>query len=104
MTHKVNCHLCGGSMDIFSVPKHSGLLVAVVIVLGVLFCISISGIVLGALLLILGLLMAFARKEVWFCHHCRSVIDRMKAVPTGARREDAAPDREPEPVSRGDGD
>ena len=75
--NEITCHFCNGDMRKNQLPKYNSLLTSTIIFLGVLFSISLAGIVLGAIMLIIGISMAFAKKDVWYCTSCKSVIERL---------------------------
>lgn len=79
---KSQCPFCKGEMEITEKPKYNNILTAVIIILGVLSLISISGAIIGCLFLVIGLVMAFSKKEIWLCESCMASIDRF-AKPKG---------------------
>ena len=77
---EVNCPFCRGEMQIIEHHRHNKGVAATTIFLGILSFFTLN-ILLGALLLIIGLFMAFSKKEFWHCLSCSSAIERLKKEP-----------------------
>ena len=73
----INCNYCKGKMEVQEIPKYNKLITIITIILGILFSITLTGIVIGLLFLIVGLYMVYSKKEVWYCTSCKSIIERM---------------------------
>lgn len=74
----LTCPFCKGQMKIVERPRYNRILTSVIIVMGALSVLSIQGAVIGILFLAIGLIMAFAKSEMWYCNGCRAVIERVK--------------------------
>lgn len=73
---EVLCKACGGRMKKAIIHKHSKKFGAGLIVLGVGCSLFWVGLVLGIPLAIMGIYMAAAKKPVWMCGECQSMLDR----------------------------
>ncbi|MBF0245180.1 MAG: hypothetical protein HQL31_07885 [Planctomycetes bacterium] len=76
---KLSCHLCGGEMKARTGRKHSkgfGLTLSLLGVFCILFWI---GAILGIPLLLIGLYITFAKRDLWVCSGCHSAIERVEA-------------------------
>ncbi len=73
---EVLCKACGGRMKKATVPKHSRGFGVFLITSGFGCSLFWIGIVLGLPLSIMGVYMVAAKKLVWICGECQSVLDR----------------------------
>ncbi len=73
---EVLCKACGGRMKKATIPKHSRGFGAALITGGVGCSLFWVGIVLGLPLSVMGVYMVAAKKSVWICGECQSMIDR----------------------------
>ncbi len=73
---EVLCKACGGRMKKATVPKHSRGFGAALIAGGMGCSLFWIGVVLGVPLSVMGVYMIAAKKSVWICSECQSVLDR----------------------------
>ncbi len=73
---EVLCKACGGRMKKAIVPKHSKKFGAVLIASGVGCSLFWVGLVLGIPLSVMGIYMVMAKKPVWICSECQSMLER----------------------------
>lgn len=73
---EVLCKACGGRMTKATVPKHSRGFGAFLITSGLGCSLFWIGVVLGLPLSIMGVYMVAAKKLVWICRECQSVLER----------------------------
>ncbi|MEE8360164.1 MAG: hypothetical protein V3S04_04490 [Candidatus Omnitrophota bacterium] len=73
---EVLCKACGGRMKKAIVSKHSKKFGGFLIASGVGCSLFWIGLVLGVPLLVMGIYMVAAKKPVWVCSECQSVVDR----------------------------
>lgn len=71
------CPFCRGEMEIVEQFRHNRGVAAAAILLGILSFFFISPLI-GALLLVIGLFMAFSKRYIWLCNSCSSAIERFK--------------------------
>ncbi len=73
---EVLCKACGGRMKRAIVAKHSKKFGGFLIASGVGCSLFWIGLVLGVPLSVMGIYMVMAKKPVWVCAECQSVVDR----------------------------
>ncbi len=73
---EVLCKACGGRMKKAIVSKHNKKFGGFLIISGVGCSLFWIGLVLGVPLSVMGVYMVTAKKSVWICGECMSVIDR----------------------------
>ncbi len=73
---EVLCKACGGRMKKAIVSKHSKKFGGFLIASGVGCSLFWIGLVLGVPLSVMGIYMVTAKRPVWICGECRSVVDR----------------------------
>ena len=69
------CPFCSGRMETKASNAYNTPVTLVAIFLGIFFCLSMQ-VYLGVPMLFIGLIMAYTRKAVWRCAHCRSAIEK----------------------------
>jgi hypothetical protein len=74
---KIDCRFCSGAMEAVAVNKYNRHFGVVFIILGVLFAISMVGLLLGVILLSLGVYIVSSKKSVWICKSCRTTLERI---------------------------
>lgn len=72
----VLCKACGGRMAKAIVPKHNKKFGAILIASGVGCSLFFVGLVLGVPLAFMGVYMVTAKRPVWMCPECHSIIER----------------------------
>lgn len=75
------CTLCNGEMQQYTGPRYSRRLGLFLIVCGILAILFWIGAVLGIPLLIIGLYMYSAKRQLWVCRECNTAIERIKLKP-----------------------
>ena len=73
---EVLCKACGGRMKKAILSKHSKKFGAGLIISGVGCSLFWIGLVLGIPLAVMGIYMVTAKKPVWMCPECQSIIER----------------------------
>ena len=81
MEKVITCHLCSGEMKLYTGPRHSRKVGAVMIVAGGFCTLFWIGAVLGIPLFLLGLYMVGARRSLWVCEDCNVAIERIELQP-----------------------
>ena len=71
------CNLCNGEMQEYTGPKYSKKLGGFLVLAGILSTLFWVGAVLGIPLLIIGLYMAGAKRNLWVCKECNTAIERI---------------------------
>ncbi len=72
----VLCKACGGRMKKAIVTKHSKKFGMILLASGVGCSLFFVGLVLGVPLAFMGIYMVTAKRPVWMCPECHSVIER----------------------------
>ncbi len=83
---EVLCKACGGRMKKAIIPKHSKKFGAVLIASCVGCSLFWVGLVLGIPLSIMGIYMVSAKKPVWICGECQSMLERYVEESCGMRQ------------------
>ena len=73
-----NCNLCNGQMQLYSGPRFSRKLGGVLVVAGLFAIFFWIGPVLGIPLLLMGLYMVGAKRQLWVCKECNTAIERVE--------------------------
>lgn len=73
---EVLCKACGGRMKKAIVAKHSKKFGAILLVSGIVCSLFFIGLVLGIPLIFMGIYMVSAKRPIWMCPECRSIIER----------------------------
>ncbi len=84
---EVLCKACGGRMKKAIVPKHSKKFGAALIATGVGCSLFWVGLVLGLPLSVMGIYMVAAKKPVWICGECQSMLERYVEESMGSARQ-----------------
>ncbi len=84
---EVLCKACGGRMKRAIVPKHSKKFGAILIASGVGCSLFWVGLVLGIPLSVMGIYMVTAKKPVWICSECQSMLERYVEESMSAMRQ-----------------
>jgi hypothetical protein len=85
MTDKsVNCMFCKGEMQSYSGPRYSRRFGGYLILGGILCALFWVGAVLGIPLVIIGLYMIGAKRQLWVCKDCNTAIERVALEPNRA--------------------
>lgn len=72
----VLCKACGGRMKKAIVAKHSKKFGTILLASGIGCSLFFVGLVLGIPLAFMGIYMVVAKRSVWMCPECHSVIER----------------------------
>lgn len=72
----VLCKACGGRMKKAIVTKHSKKFGVILLASGIGCSLFFVGLVLGVPLAFMGIYMVTAKRPVWMCPECHSVIER----------------------------
>jgi hypothetical protein len=75
------CTLCNGEMQQYTGPRYSRKLGGFLIVAGIICTLFWVGAVLGIPLVIIGLYMIGARRQLWVCKECNTAIERIQLKP-----------------------
>lgn len=74
----VVCNLCNGQMQLYSGPKFSRKLGAFLVIAGIFAIFFWIGPVLGIPLLLMGLYMVGAKRQLWVCKECNTAMERVQ--------------------------
>ncbi len=77
MTKPMICTLCNGTMEPYTGKKYNGKVAGFMIVSGAFCTLFWIGAVLGLPLIIMGLYMAGAKRDLWVCKDCDTAIERI---------------------------
>lgn len=92
--NKLTCNSCSGIMAPYTGPRHSKAMGCFLIVAGI-FCILFwVGAVLGIPLLIIGLYMTGAKRQLWVCQECHMAIERVELTPKSESENKIQPSEE----------
>jgi len=72
------CNLCNGQMQLYSGPKFSRNLGGFLVASGIFAIFFWIGPVLGIPLLLMGLYMVGAKRQLWVCKECNTAIERVE--------------------------
>ena len=75
------CTLCNGEMRPYTGKRFSGKVSGFLIVGGIFCTLFWVGAVLGLPLLIAGIVMRGAKRELWVCQDCKAAIERIELRP-----------------------
>ena len=75
------CNLCNGQMQLYSGPRFSRKLGSFLVVAGIFAIFFWIGPVLGIPLLLMGLYMVGAKRQLWVCKECNSALERVELEP-----------------------
>lgn len=75
------CTLCNGEMQPYTGPRYSRKLGWFLILAGIICTLFWVGAVLGIPLIIIGLYMIGARRNLWVCKECNTAIERIELKP-----------------------
>ena len=82
MTQKpMICTLCNGEMVPYTGKRYSGKVSGFMIIAGIGCTLFWVGAVLGLPLLIAGIIMRGAKRELWVCEDCKAAIERIELRP-----------------------
>lgn len=77
MKKQLTCNVCKGEMYPYTGPRHSTAMGWFLVFAGILCTLCWIGAVLGIPLLVIGLYMAFAKRQLWVCQDCNMAIERV---------------------------
>ena len=77
------CNLCNGQMQLYSGPRFSRKLGSFLVVAGIFAIFFWIGPVLGIPLLLMGLYMVGAKRQLWVCKECNTAMERVELEPQG---------------------
>ena len=72
------CNLCNGKMQLYSGPRFSRKLGGFLVVAGIFAIFFWIGPVLGIPLLLMGLYMVGAKRQLWVCKECNTAMERIE--------------------------
>ena len=75
------CNLCNGQMQLYSGPRFSRKLGGFLVVAGIFAIFFWIGPVLGIPLLLMGLYMVGAKRQLWVCKECNTAMERVEIEP-----------------------
>ncbi|MEI7999621.1 MAG: hypothetical protein WCH62_08990 [Candidatus Omnitrophota bacterium] len=78
---EIICNLCNGKMQLYSGPKFSRKLGSFLVVAGIFAIFFWIGPVLGIPLLLMGLYMVGAKRQLWVCKECNTAMERVEIEP-----------------------
>lgn len=76
------CNLCNGQMQLYSGPRFSRKLGGFLVAGGIFAIFFWIGPVLGIPLLLMGLYMVGAKRQLWVCKECNTAIERVELEPS----------------------
>lgn len=81
MKKTLTCNACKGEMAPYTGPRHSRTMGCFLIIAGIFCTLFWIGAVLGIPLLIIGLYMTGAKRQLWVCQDCYMAIERIDLIP-----------------------
>jgi len=72
------CNLCNGQMQLYSGPRFSRKLGGFLVAAGIFAIFFWIGPVLGIPLLLMGLYMVGAKRQLWVCRECNTAMERVQ--------------------------
>ena len=78
MKKQLTCNVCSGEMAPYTGPRHNTAMGWFLIIAGIFCTLFWIGAVLGIPLLIIGLYMTYAKRQLWVCQDCHIAIERIE--------------------------
>jgi len=70
------CTHCNGEMTQYSGPRHNRKVAGFFIILGIVCVLFWVGMVLGIPLILIGIYMLTAKRDLWVCKECNVAVER----------------------------
>ncbi|MBF0594572.1 MAG: hypothetical protein HQL22_06360 [Candidatus Omnitrophica bacterium] len=87
MAKPIICSHCNGEMQLYTGPRFNRKVAGFLILAGILATLFWIGAVLGIPLLIIGIYMSTAKRDLWVCKDCNVGIERIELNPKTIAKE-----------------
>jgi hypothetical protein len=84
------CNLCNGEMKLYNGPRYSRKAGGFLIVAGAFSTLFWVGAVWGVPMILIGMYMAGARRQLWVCGDCNTAIEKIELKPKEKLKEEQA--------------
>ncbi|MEI6437209.1 MAG: hypothetical protein WCO69_00490 [Candidatus Omnitrophota bacterium] len=87
MAKAIKCSHCNGEMQLFNGPRYNRKAAGFIILAGILMTLFWVGMVVGIPLVIIGIYMSTAKRELWVCKECNVGVEHINLNPKTIAKE-----------------